>query len=78
MERLETDFQDVSIEDTRRLLGLNAVDAYDLDLPALEEVAARVGPTPEQLHQDPDLRTPPDAERQARWWLDEYNCQFHG
>ena len=78
VERLETDFQDVSIEDTRRLLGLNAVDAYDLDLPALEEVAARVGPTPEQLHQDPDLRTPPDAERQARWWLDEYNCQFHG
>jgi len=72
VERLETDFRQVSIEDTRRLLGLNAVACYDLDLPALSEVASRIGPTPAQLHQDPDLRTSPTAIRQARWWFDDY------
>ncbi len=76
VERLENDFREVSIEDTRRLLGLNAVDCYDLDLGALTEVARRVGPTPEDLNQDPDLRTPHDATRAARWWLDEYGCEM--
>jgi len=76
VERLETDFRDVSIEDTRQLLGLNAVDCYGLDLDGLTGVAARVGPTPEQLGQDPDLRTPADATRAARWWLDEYDCEL--
>ena len=32
VERLQTDFRQVSIEDTRLLLGLNAVRCYDLDL----------------------------------------------
>ena len=76
VERLETDFRDVSIEDTRQLLGLNAVDCYGLDLDGLTGVAARVGPTPEQLGQDSDLRTPADATRAARWWLDEYDCEL--
>ncbi|MCY4423651.1 MAG: hypothetical protein OXC06_11335, partial [Acidimicrobiaceae bacterium] len=75
-QRLESDFRDVSIEDARLLLGLNAVECYNLDLPSLTEIAARVGPTPEQLHQDPGLRTPPDAKRTARWWIDEYGCQL--
>jgi predicted TIM-barrel fold metal-dependent hydrolase len=70
--RLETDFRAVSIEDTRRLLGLNAIACYGLDATALAGIAARVGPTPEQLHQDPGLRTPPDAVRRARWWFEEY------
>jgi predicted TIM-barrel fold metal-dependent hydrolase len=76
VERLETDFQQVSIEDTRRLLGLNAIECYDLDAEGLAEVAARVGPTPERLHQDPDLRTAPDAIRTARWWFDDYGMQW--
>ncbi len=76
VERLENDFRDVSIEDTRALLGLNAVDCYDLDLTGLQEVADRVGPTPESLHQDPTLRTPPDAKRTARWWFDEYGIEW--
>ena len=76
VERLTTDFQDVSIEDTRRLLGLNAVECYGLDLAALNEVAERVGPTPADLNQDPSLRTAPNATREARWWLDEYDCKF--
>ena len=62
-ERLQSDFRDVSIEDTRLLLGLNAVECYHLDFDSLTEIAARIGPTPQQLHQDPGLRTPP--ERQA-------------
>jgi len=77
-ERLESDFRDVSIEDTRLLLGLNAVRCYDLDLPALQAVAAEVGPTPEQLHQDPALRTAPDAIREARWWFDDYGMPWKG
>ena len=74
-ERLETDFQDVSIEDARLLLGLNAVKCYNLDLEALTETAARVGPRPSQLNQDPGLRTPPDARRTARWWFEEYGVE---
>lgn len=76
VERLENDFRDVSIEDARKLLGLNAVECYGLDLEALTDIAARIGPTPTQLHQDPELRTPPDAARTARWWMDEYNCEL--
>ena len=76
VERLETDFRDVSIEDTRQLLGLNAMACYDLDNDGLLEVAARVGPTPEQLHQDPSLRTAPDAVRTARWWFDSYGIPW--
>jgi len=76
VERLETDFRDVSIEDTRRLLGLNAIECYDLDVAGLAEIAGRVGPTPEQLHQDPALRTPPGAIREARWWFDDYGIPW--
>lgn len=76
VERLETDFRDVSIPDARKLLGLNAVECYGLDLDALTDIAARIGPTPAQLHQDPELRTPADATRTARWWMDEYNCEL--
>ena len=73
--RLCTDFQDVSIEDTRRLLGLNAVECYGLDLEALTSIAGKIAPTPSQLNQDPDLRTPPGAKRTARWWFDEYRIE---
>jgi predicted TIM-barrel fold metal-dependent hydrolase len=36
-------------EDLRRILGLNAVELFGFDLGRLEEVAARVGPTVEDL-----------------------------
>ena len=75
-ERLENDFRDVSIEDARLLLGLNAIDCYGLDEAGLRQVADRVGPTPEQLGQDPGLRTAEGATRTARWWLDEYGCEM--
>ena len=78
VHRLENDFQDVSIEDTRRLLGLNAIECYDLDVEGLTTVANRVGPTPEKLNQDPSLRTGPTAKRDARWWFDEYGIEWSG
>ena len=45
-KRLESDFRDVSIEDTRLLLGLNAVECYNLDLDSLTEIAAPHRPHP--------------------------------
>jgi len=78
IHRLENDFQDVSIEDTRRLLGLNAIECYDLDVAGLTEVANRVGPTPEKLNQDPNLRTSETAKREGRWWFDEYGIEWSG
>jgi predicted TIM-barrel fold metal-dependent hydrolase len=77
-ERLGTDFRDVSIEDTRLLLGLNAVRCYDLDVDALGAIADGVGPRPSQLGQDPARRTPPDAIREARWWFDDYSIPWKG
>ncbi|MBK6668313.1 MAG: amidohydrolase [Actinobacteria bacterium] len=75
-ERLRTDFRDVSIGDTRLLLGLNAVECYRLDRTALQGVAERIGPRPSDLGQDPDLRTPHDAVRTARWWFDDYGMTW--
>ena len=75
--RLESDFRDVSIEDTRLLLGLNAVECYHLDLPSLTEIAARIAPTPGAAAPGPQpCAPPPDAKRTARWWIDEYGCEL--
>ena len=68
----------VPVEETRLLLGLNAVRCYDLDLDGLADIAADIGPTPEQLNQDLDLRTPPDAIREARFWFDDYGIEWKG
>jgi len=58
------------------LLGLNAVKCYDLDTDALRVIADKIGPTPEQLNQDPGLRTDPDAIREARWWFEDYGVPW--
>jgi predicted TIM-barrel fold metal-dependent hydrolase len=76
--RLATDFREVPVEETRLLLGLNAVRCYDLDLDALSTIAADIGPTPTQLHQDLDRRTAPDAIRRARFWFDDYGIEWKG
>ena len=78
VERLETDFVDVSIEDARLLLGDNAIECYRLDREALAAVAATVGPTPAQLGQDPERRTTLDDIRAARWWFDDYQIPYPG
>ena len=47
--------------------------------PALAEIAARVGPTPREARtRTPNLRTTPDAIREARWWFDDYGIEWKG
>ena len=75
MERLQAHFADVPVEDTRKLLGETAAACYGFDLDELAPIAERVGPTPEALGQDPDLRTDPDEVANARWWKDEYQVK---
>ena len=70
--RIKATFADVPVEDTRKLLGLTAADVYGFDLEALRPVAERIGPTPEDLGQDPSRRTDPEEVARARWWKAEY------
>jgi hypothetical protein len=42
-------FASVPEDDTRRILGENALDVYNLDLEVLRPIADRIGPTPEEL-----------------------------
>ncbi|OWY59987.1 hypothetical protein B7486_71620, partial [cyanobacterium TDX16] len=42
-ERLATDFQAIPVEETRLLLGLNAIRCYDLDLDGLTAIASEIG-----------------------------------
>jgi len=76
--RLGTDFREVPVEETRLLLGLNAVRCYDLDLDALSGIAAEIGPRPSRLNQDLDRRTPANAVREARFWFDDYGIEWKG
>jgi predicted TIM-barrel fold metal-dependent hydrolase len=76
--RLTHDFHDVPVEDARQLLGATAARVYGFDVKALTPIAERIGPTPADLGQDPDLRTDPDEVRRARWWKDEYGVVSPG
>ena len=42
-------FNDVGEENARQMLGLNAAELYDFDLEALAPLAAKCGPTWDQL-----------------------------
>ena len=70
--KLKSDFCDVPVEEARQLLGGTAARVYGLDLRALQATADRVGPTPQDLGQDPSLAVDPDAPAAAKWWLAEY------
>ncbi len=76
--RLRSDFGDVPVEDTRRLLGETAARCYGFDLDALRPIAERIGPTPDDLGQDVGLVTSPDEIRRAEWWKDEYQVAWNG
>lgn len=76
--KLRSDFADVSVEDTAKLIGETAAMVYGFDTNALRKVADKVGPTPEDLGQDRSLRTDPDAVKNARWWKDEYQVVAPG
>ena len=60
------------MEDTRQLLSETAAGVYGFSLDELQPIADRVGPTPQDLGQDPSLRTDPDEVGHARWWKAEY------
>jgi hypothetical protein len=76
--RLRNDFRDLPVQDSRKLLGLTAANVYGFDLDALAPIAAKIGPTPQDLGQDASLRTDPDVVRRARWWKDEYRVVAPG
>ena len=67
-----SDFGDVPVDDTRKMLGETAARCYGFDLDALRPIAEKIGPTPEDLGQDPSLATTADDIRRGEWWKDEY------
>jgi len=75
-DRLKQDFGPLPIDDTAKLLGLNAARCYGMDLDALQGIADAVGPSPEELGQDPNLMSDPDEVRSGRWWIEEYDCRM--
>ncbi len=79
VERLKKDFCDVPVNDARKMLGETAGRAYGFDMDALAPIAAKVGPTPEDLGQDPTLLdSPPELVVAGTWWIDEYTAAFGG
>lgn len=75
VEKLTKDFQDVPVEDARKLLGETAARCYGFDLDALAPIADRIGPTIADLGQDPDRHTTAEELRKATWWKDEYGLR---
>ena len=60
------------------LFRSTAARCYGFDLDALRPIADRIGPTPEDLGQDPTLVTTPDDIRRGEWWKDEYQVRWNG
>lgn len=73
--RLVADFGGVPIEDARQMLGLTAARCYGFDLEELAPIARRIGPTPQDLGQDPALVTTEAELRAATWWKDDYDLR---
>jgi predicted TIM-barrel fold metal-dependent hydrolase len=58
-ERVRLSFKDVPVEETRRMLGLNAVDVYGIDAAALVPLVGRIGPLLSDVHGDVPLQSIP-------------------
>lgn len=71
LEWLKKSFHDIPVDETRQMLGLAAAEVYGFDVNALEPLAERIGPTPEDLGQDDAVSIPKwAAPREAgRHWL---------
>jgi predicted TIM-barrel fold metal-dependent hydrolase len=76
---LQTTFADIRPEYVRPLIGLTAAEVYGFDVPTLTDIAARIGPTIEELAEVPDSR--PDAEyvgygfrESSSWPADAYRA----
>jgi predicted TIM-barrel fold metal-dependent hydrolase len=72
LSKLQDDFRDVPVDDTADMLGGTAANVYGFDLEALLPIAAKIGPSPDLLGQDPLLMSDPVERRNARWWKAEY------
>ena len=59
----------------RKLLGRPRPRATASTWTRCAPIADHIGPTPEDLGQDPTLRTDPDEVRTARWWKEEYGVK---
>jgi predicted TIM-barrel fold metal-dependent hydrolase len=61
---LRMTLEDIPLDEGRKMLGLNAIDAYNLDADKVTAIAQRIGPTVEQLFTplEPDVVLPADAE----------------
>jgi predicted TIM-barrel fold metal-dependent hydrolase len=75
VERLRSDFGGLPVDDTAALLGGTAARCYGFDTAALRPIADRIGPTPEDLGQDPARLSDPGEIGAAQWWKDEYGLR---
>lgn len=69
-EWLRDAFSDIPVDETRAILGTSAAEMYGFDVEALAPLAARIGPTPEdlgQIGQDPGRWS--DLAAAGRPWL---------
>ena len=58
-ELVRHSFKDVPDDETRRMLGLNAVDLYGIDAGALAPLVERIGPLVADIHGDMPLQSIP-------------------
>lgn len=69
-EWLASQFNDIPVEETAQILGLNAAQCYGFDVDALRPLADRIGPTPADLGQTgADLGKWTDLAAAGRPWL---------
>jgi predicted TIM-barrel fold metal-dependent hydrolase len=54
-------YHDVPEEEARKILGLNALRCYNFDAATLQAVADRIGPTADEIHNEPP---PPNPDEQ--------------
>jgi predicted TIM-barrel fold metal-dependent hydrolase len=68
---LRETFWDIPVDETERILGLNAAEFYGFDVDALQPIADRIGPTPEELGQTDEAAFAKwdDLKAAGRHWL---------
>jgi len=63
-------FSDIPVDETQQILGSNAAECYHFDTKALQPLAERYGPTPDELGQrGDDLQKWEDLAAAGRPWL---------
>lgn len=68
---LRDSFHDIPVDETRTMLGLAAAEIYNFDLDALAPLAAKIGPTPDDLGQTDPAGSPRwnEAREVGRHWI---------